>query len=153
MKPKSKAKSPTSYPLGALFLLLTIVAVLIVPLKELAKKEIWMEVQTSVPQSAVIGLIAGLACGVIIGLYHFRRQRGAMIGMVAGATTGALAGPVCALSFVVPWPVIFSSLTGGLALLVVASVFRVVNSNDTMGQRNAFETMGGSGHASSGDDE
>jgi uncharacterized membrane protein len=91
--------SRQGYPLGALFVLVTLCAVLaagVSPLVQMAKDG---DIE---PSSVLIALACGALCGItigiIIGLLQFRIGLGMILGAGAGAVIGAAAGAMSLLS-------------------------------------------------------
>ena len=111
-----------SYPLGALFVLVTACAVLAVGVAPLAQPLAQGDQDVSWTLIAVgLGTVGGLIVGVTIGLLQFRVTLGLGIGALAGMMIGAVAGaltvlPVGALAGAA------AAMTGGSALLVVVAL-------------------------------
>jgi len=86
------------YPLGALFVIVTLSGVLIAgvtPLVQLAasgKAEV-------VPLVIAVGcgMFAGGITGIVVGVHHFRRLLGAALGLMAGTIIGGMSGLIALL--------------------------------------------------------
>ena len=87
------------------------------------------------------GGISGLIFGLIIGLYHFHRSRGASIGMGTGFVFGALSGPICAFAIRFPWSTCCTALAGGIVLVVSAAIFQAINGNDPVSNHSAYARL------------
>jgi hypothetical protein len=86
------------YPLGALFVLVTLCAVLVAgaaPLIRMSREEI-----EPIPFLVALGggAIGGMIVGLVMGLLQFRVGLGLLMGAGVGATIGAAAGMMSLLS-------------------------------------------------------
>lgn len=132
MNNQTSALTRGGFPLVAIFLLTAVVAVLgsqislIIAMKK--------NVSVDFPFSIAVGGATGLSLGLLIGLFHIRRLRGAMIGLLAGLVTGGMAGPACMAAIEQPWPILFTSLAGGAGLMVIAILYRLINDRDPVGR-------------------
>jgi hypothetical protein len=107
------------YPLSTLFLLIAVCAIssaLVAPAVRSAaagKTGLWDHLSASLG-----GMLLMTCLGAVIGLYHYRRTRGLLWGMITGATLGAFFGPIA----LTPGSDLHSlvSLSIGGSLLVIA---------------------------------
>jgi hypothetical protein len=94
MKPSRRG-----YPLGALFVLVAVCAVLVAGLTPVVRETLagkgdgWAFLA-----SMLIGAGCGLVVGVVAGLLQFRYGLGVLLGTLAGTLIGAAAGPMALLS-------------------------------------------------------
>jgi hypothetical protein len=111
-----------SYPLGALFVLVTTCAVLAVGVAPLARAVADGDQDIGgLLISLALGAVGGLIVGNVIGMMQFRVALGLGIGALAGTMIGAVAGalamlPVSALAGAA------GAMTGGSALIVVVAL-------------------------------
>jgi hypothetical protein len=81
------------YPLGALFVLVTTSAVLLAGTTPLVRAAYRGETDAGPLVVALLcGMAAGAVLGLVIGLQHFHRGLGAMLGLLAGSVIGGAAG-------------------------------------------------------------
>ena len=83
----------STYSLASLLTLMSFCAVLLAGLQAMSRG-------LSFSQAMVIGGIGGLVCGVLgmmLGLYHYQRLRGAFLGFIAGAIVGLTCTPLVQL--------------------------------------------------------
>ena len=89
----------TGYPLGALFVLVTVSAVLVAGIAPLVRLVAKGDVVN--PGQLVMGVLAGVNSGCLIGaalgLLQFRKLLGAALGATAGTLIGAAAGGLAML--------------------------------------------------------
>lgn len=122
-KPKTQG-----YPLGAVFLLIAIVACIIAQFS-------FREIRNSHPTREIsyavgLGAFFGLLFGAIVGLYHYRRTHGFFLGCAVGTVVGAATGPICYFGIHSPWPMMISAAVGGVGLICFAVIYRYINSGD-----------------------
>jgi uncharacterized membrane protein len=87
------------YPLGALFVLMTICAVLVAGVAPLVHSLQAGNVDVTAFAAAMgIGSMAGMILGMILGLFQFRIGRGVLMGAGVGAIVGAAAGALALLN-------------------------------------------------------
>jgi hypothetical protein len=116
--------SRRGYPIGALFVLVAVCAVMLAgisPLMRMAEGEIEsLHVLTAVGCGVLVGLVTGL----ILGLLQFRMGLGIVLGVSVGAIIGAAGGLMALLSAQQMLPAA-AAMTAGSALVVgVAYVMR-----------------------------
>jgi hypothetical protein len=91
--------SVRGYPLGALFVLVTVCAVLLAGLSPLVQSFQRGTVSVEAFFGALgIGALCGMLLGMILGLFQFRIGRGVMTGAGAGCVIGLVAGAMSLLS-------------------------------------------------------
>ena len=132
-RPRSRA-----FPLNALFLLVALVAITAANLSPLFAAEIE---PIEMAMAAGLGAVAGIVFGAIIGLYHFRRQRGFLVGCMTGCITGAVTGPLCAIAMKEPWQAMTLSSLGGLSLIGMSLAYRALNSDDPVINKHPSEPV------------
>lgn len=87
------------YPLGALFVLMTICAVLVAGVAPLVHSLQRGQVPASAFLAAMgIGCFGGMVLGVILGLFQFNVGRGVLMGASVGAVIGLAAGALALLT-------------------------------------------------------
>ncbi len=92
-------KSPNTFPLYALFILLAACAVFFRLLAPFVHRFLGdPETIGEVAARMIIGLVLTVLIGVGVGLCHYRRARGLFIGMVIGALVGPLLGALTMMS-------------------------------------------------------
>ena len=113
------------YPLGGLFVLVAVSAVLVAGVTPLIRQA----VSGLVPFTMLlIGLGAGagvgLILGILVGLHHYRRASGILTGATVGTTIGAVGG-MMSLTPIQQLPAAAVAIVAGSALVVgVALVMR-----------------------------
>src|SRR5262245_47799891 len=92
------ARPQRGYPLGALFVLVTVCGVLIAGVTPLVQRA-WHGESDLVPLlvAMLVGIMAGGIIGMVIGLLHFRRLVTTLLGMLAGTIIGCAAGLIALL--------------------------------------------------------
>lgn len=133
---ESNARSSQAYPLSSLFLVLTVfaaIAALISPIMD----------GSSGPRSNTVlytGLmgVAGGIFGMIIGLCHYRRLFGGMIGILCGIVFGAMSGPAMVVSNEHPQKVILLSAFGAVFILGMVACFRKINNRDPVSRTDVY---------------
>ncbi len=117
-------QSRRGYPIGALFVLIAVCAVMlagVTPLMRMAEGELEaLHVLTAVGCGALVGLVTGL----ILGLLQFRMGLGMVLGITVGTIIGAAGGSMALLSSRQLLPAA-AAMTAGSALVIgVAFVMR-----------------------------
>jgi len=94
----SMAVGKRGYPLGALFVVVTLRGVLLAGVTPLVQLAASGEAQI-VPLliAAICGIFVGGLTGIVVGLHHFRRLLGAGLGLLAGTLIGGMAGLIALL--------------------------------------------------------
>jgi hypothetical protein len=114
--------SHRGYPLGALFVLVTLCAVLLAGISPLVKNMNDATVSTGEFFAAVGGgALGGILLGIILGLFQFRIGRGVVIGAGVGCIIGMAGGALALLSS----QQIFTAataMTAGSGLIVAVAV-------------------------------
>src|SRR3954468_21559634 len=91
--------SRRGYPIGALFVLMTVCAVLLAGISPLAQNFNSGTVSFEAFLGALgIGALAGMLLGMVLGLFQFQMARGVATGAVAGCVIGLIAGGFALLS-------------------------------------------------------
>ena len=121
------ANSTHSYPLSALFVLVAacaVIASLITPVvRSVADGTIGVSEAVG---ASISGTLITMLLGAIVGLYHYRRLRGVLWGVLTGAVIGVIAGPVV-LAPASDFPSLMSiSAFGALILVLIGAGFRLV---------------------------
>ena len=131
-----------SFPLSSLFILIALFAVLAAHLSPLAtaqqRRELSVPMVVSVP---LAGVLLGACFGVIIGLYHYQRQRGVLLGLATGAVMGAICSVILAISVSLVWQTVLTSAASVVVLLSVAAFARYMNDQDPVSNRSVYEKM------------
>jgi hypothetical protein len=113
------------YPLGALFVLVAASAVLIAGVTPVIRQGI----AGLVPFGMLLagfgaGAGVGLFLGILVGLHHYRRASGILIGATVGSTIGAVGG-LMAMTPIQQLPAAAVAIVAGSALVVgVALIMR-----------------------------
>jgi hypothetical protein len=110
------------YPLGALFVLVTVCAVLVAgvtPLVQMIQQGKIESMQFLIALTA--GAVGGMVIGVILGLMQFRMGLGVVMGTAVGVALGMAAG---AMSLLTGQQVLTAALamTAGSGLIVIVAV-------------------------------
>ena len=126
MEESSQQANRRVYPLSVLFIVTAgcaIVAALMTPLLRAVG-----DGQVGLLEAGLIAIWGsgfGMAIGGVVGLYHFRRMRGLLWGLVTGMFVGAALGPL-SLVPVDAVPSLFGlSLVGSAVLVAAAAAFRL----------------------------
>jgi hypothetical protein len=114
---------PRGYPIGALFVLVTVCAVLaagITPLARLPEGEVS---SGDFLKAVGAGAVCGLLVGGVLGLFYYRYLTGIALGIAAGLVIGATAGALSLLpgNKIVPAAAAMTAGSGlviGIALLM-----------------------------------
>ena len=115
----------SGYPIGALFVLVSVCAVLAAGVSPLARAAVrGGEVQGDLGVAVGIGALCGLLCGGILGAIYYRFPLGPAMGLGAGTVIGAVGGAMA----LVPGDQLITAaaaMTAGSGLVVgVAIVMR-----------------------------
>ncbi len=130
------------YPLSSLFILIALFAVLAAHLSPLATAQQRKELSvTTVLTAPMVGAFVGACFGVIIGLYHYQRQRGVLLGLAMGVVMGAICGVILAISVSLGWQMVLTSMASAVVLLGVAAFARYMNDEDPVSSRKVYEKM------------
>jgi hypothetical protein len=117
--------SQRGYPIGALFVLVTLSAVLIggiTPLVRVGSDEV---PETVTFLAAIgVGAFCGIVAGVILGLLQFRIGLGVIMGGTLGAILGIIAGLMALLSSTQIVPAALAMSAGSALVVGVAFVMR-----------------------------
>ena len=120
--------SPRGYPLGALFVLVTVCAVLVAGVAPLVRLIQDGNVETHVVLIAVgSGALCGIVVGMIVGLLQFRLGLGLVMGVGIGAIIGIAAGVMALLNSEQVFTAA-AAMTAGSGLVVVVAVLMRRNS-------------------------
>jgi hypothetical protein len=120
--PSATSKAPPSrrsgYPLSALFVLITVIAILAAMLSPLVRGPI--EIGMLLAVTIATGLI-GMVLGAIIGAFYRPWWFAAPLGAASGAMLGVLIGPLTQIS-VVGFPTLVIACAGGAVAIVLVGV-------------------------------
>jgi hypothetical protein len=113
---------PRGYPLGALFVLVTVCAVLVAgvtPLVQMIQQGNVESMQFLFALAA--GALGGMVIGIILGLMQFRMGLGVLMGTLIGVILGSAAG---AMSLLTSHQILTAALamTAGSGLIVIVAV-------------------------------
>ena len=127
-------KHSGTFSLGGLFQLITVLSVMLGLVGFLLQTKLIH--QSVIAYGIGLGALNGTISGVLIGLYHHRRLRGATIGFFTGMCFGALVGPLAiaslspqsfaGISQSSPWVPTLMALVGGGLLILMALVYRLI---------------------------
>lgn len=117
----SKLSPRGGYPLAALFVLVTIAAVLTAAIAPLARQVQRGELEWTTPVLAAgIGALAlGVIC-LVLGGAIFGWVRGMLLGGLAGAVVGTVAGPLALVNSRDLLPVTVAMIAGSLLAVILA---------------------------------
>ncbi len=135
-------RSSEGYPLAALFLLVSLFAILTAQLTPVIGSV--MDDQLDAPAFFAFSLIAmatSIVLGLLIGLYHYRVGRGIAWGVSTGVVIGAFCGPIGYISTVLPAHTLALAAGGSVILLVIAWGYRLLNNHDPSTRRDLYERM------------
>jgi hypothetical protein len=116
------------YPIGALFVLVSVCAVLAAGVSPLARSEPGgVELDQETLWTIGLGAFSGLICGAILGAMYYRFPMGMLMGIAAGTAIGSVAGAMA----LIPGNQLVTAaaaMTAGSALVVgVAVLMRRAN--------------------------
>ena len=86
------------YPLGALFVLVTLCAVLVAGAAPLVRRNLEEVDPTTFMVALACGALGGMTVGAVMGLLQFRIGLGLLMGVGVGLTIGAVAGMMSLLT-------------------------------------------------------
>jgi len=114
-----------SFPLSALFVMIAVCGVIASMVGPMARATISDNIGvTDVAAASFLGSLIVMLLGAIVGLYHHRKARGAMWGILVGAWIGMVAGPTV-LTPADAFPLLIKTSVAGAAMLVgVGLAFR-----------------------------
>jgi len=116
--------SRRGYPIGALFVLVAVCAVImagVAPLMRMAEGDVEsLHVVTAVGCGALVGMMTGL----ILGLLQFRMGLGIVLGITVGTLIGAAGGMMALLSARQMLPAAIAMTAGSALVVGVAYVMR-----------------------------
>jgi F0F1-type ATP synthase assembly protein I len=116
------------YPLVALFLVISacgIVAALLGPAAR-AMSEGRIGLQTAV-YSVFLGMLAVMLVGGVVGLFHYRRLRGLVWGLITGAVLGMFAGPLVLAPRESFGAVVSLSFGGAVVIVLISLAFCIAS--------------------------
>ena len=120
--------SRRGYPLGALFVLVAVCAVLIAGLSPVMRETVQGNGDVGEFLAAIlIGGVSGLFIGMIVGLFQFRYVLGIGLGALAGTSIGAVAGPMALLARSQVTAAAVAMTVGSGLVIAVALVMRRVD--------------------------
>jgi hypothetical protein len=114
------------YPLALLFLAVAVSAVLLA-MDAAAISSVQQHFGDALGQAlagVVVGCFWGGCFGAILGVFHHRRARGAGLGALSGAGTGALIGPLCVAPQTSGERLAVTSLFGSLLIVALGLLIR-----------------------------
>ena len=127
------------YPLSSLFLLIALIAAISAHISPLFNAPLGSSEPQNLVMLSFLSGTAGAFFGMVIGLYHYRRVKGLIWGVLLGVVFGSLCGPVFAASFTYPWQTMVISGVSTVVLLGIAALFRRINDTDPVSSRDAYE--------------
>ena len=127
--------STSTFSLEAMFLMTALFCLMLAMLSWIFRSE---AARSLLAVAVSAGATWGFFTGIMIGLYHYRRMRGVIIGMPTGTVVGAMAGPLCIQTYDSPWATIVMSFICGVILICVATLFRWLNKDDPVSKRPDF---------------
>lgn len=135
-------RSSEGYPLAALFLLVSLFAILTAQLTPLISSIMDNDLdEDSLFVFSSFALVMGIVLGFLIGLYHYRIGRGIAWGVSTGTVIGAFCGPIGYVSVRFPEHTLAVSAGGAVILLVIAWGYRMLNNRDPSTRRDLYERM------------
>lgn len=118
-----------SYPLSALFVLMAACAVVTALVTPVSRAVVAGDVGvSSATMASAVGAIVVMLLGAIVGLHHYRRGRGVLIGSMTGVGIGLICGPIV-LSPASAFPSLMSMSAGGAMILIIVGIAFRVSSN------------------------
>jgi hypothetical protein len=90
--------TPRGYPLGALFVLVTLCAVLVAGAAPLVRRNLDEVDPTTFMVALGCGALVGMTVGAVMGLLQFRISLGLLMGVGVGLTIGAVGGMMSLLT-------------------------------------------------------
>lgn len=121
-----KAPLPRGYPLGALFLLVAVCAVILALVTLLMQEPKRLDdLAGPILASAAVGFFVVMLLGILVGQFHFSRLRGMAWGAVVGGLLGLSFGPILFISASAFPYVLLTSLIGAILVIGTATVIRL----------------------------
>lgn len=120
----ARRNAQTSYPLVALFLLVSIAASLAAQMALLRSADLPSH---ELRREAIVFAIVGAILGTMIGLCHFRRVQGGFLGFGIGIFVGATGGLIAKIGDTDPLQAMAASAGCGVTLLLFTSIYRASN--------------------------
>ncbi len=116
------------YPLSALFVLVAICGILLAQVTPIVRTAMageigWLETLVS----ALIGGLAVMFLGALIGMYHYRRWRGIGLGALTGLLIGIAAGPMTLVPADKSPRILAVAVGGAAVLLAVGAGLRITS--------------------------
>ena len=107
--------SQETYPLSSLFLLTATIAIV------MAIYGPALRGRGGPADLAALGAVAvaGGTIGLILGAHHYRRLRGAFMGVIVGGSTAALASPLILTQERPTWQIVLVTVIGSLLLVAI----------------------------------
>jgi hypothetical protein len=127
-----KTEPARGYPLIALFLVLTacgVVAALVAPaLRTIFDGKIGAKDAVT---ACIVSSVCIMALGGIIGLFHFHRGRGFLLGIITGGAVGIFVGPMVMAPREALGTIVGLSVGGSAIVVLVAVAYRISNRSAT----------------------
>ncbi|HUE73294.1 MAG TPA: hypothetical protein VMP01_20620 [Pirellulaceae bacterium] len=123
--PTNPNSEPRGYPIGALFVLVTVGAVLTVAvtpqIRELGREGANV---TAAIGAVIAGGVVGLVLGAILGMLSHRWSTGLVLGAGSGLLVGMVAGLIGTTPTQHVWRMAVAMIAGSVIIVVVAYVMR-----------------------------
>ena len=115
------------YPLSALFLLVTLFAILSAIVAIAARSYNTPDVDSFLEllRFSIAGCIMFALLGIFVGLFHYRRSRGMLIGFLAGGLIGLFAGPILVIPPDLFLDLVLVSFGGSIIIIIVGGITRI----------------------------
>jgi hypothetical protein len=125
---QTSSRTTSGYPLVALFLLLTacgIIAALVGPAaRAISAGEVgWDDALLA----AILSSVGAAGLGAVIGMFHYRRGRGLLWGLLVGSVIGVFLGPLMLAPASSFGSVIALSFGGAAVIVLVMVMFHVTS--------------------------
>lgn len=141
---RRESKRSSGYSLGYLFLLVTLAAVIsgqIGPLLGMLNASSGDLAPLEPYVLAILCGFSGAGLGFIVGIQHYRRMRGILLGLFLGLVFGAFAGLIIYASLANPQLTLLLSSAAGVVLLGLAAWVRGMQDDDPVTHKDVYRAL------------